>query len=81
VNVLFAATAAQVFRTLPEKTKRQAAYSIELLKRHPKMYPVRRRGLMRGYRYFIADAHLFYYRLSSDEIFLTAIIPGAMRQA
>ena len=33
---------------------KKAASSIELLERYPRMYPVRRRGLMRGYRYFAA---------------------------
>lgn len=81
MKVLFAATAAEVFGALPEKTKRRAAYSLELLERYPEIYPVRRRGLMRGYRYFVAENHLFYYRLSSSEILLAAIIPGAMRPA
>jgi hypothetical protein len=45
------------------------------------MYPVRRRGLMRGYRYFVAGRHLFYYSVTSEEVRITAIIPGVMRQA
>jgi hypothetical protein len=45
------------------------------------MYPVRRRGLMRGYRYFIAGRFLFCYSVSSTEIRLTAIIPATMRVA
>ena len=36
---------------------------------------------MRGYRYFVAGRHLFYYKLSSQEVRITAIIPGVMRQA
>jgi plasmid stabilization system protein ParE len=45
------------------------------------MYPIRRRGLMRGYRYFVADKHLFYYSIAGDEIRLSAIIHAAMRRA
>ena len=81
VKILFAATAAEAFGELQESTKRRAANSIELLKQHPKMYPVRKRGLMRGYRYFVAGGHLFYYSVSSDEVRIAAIIPGVMRQA
>jgi hypothetical protein len=45
------------------------------------MYPIRRRGLMRGYRYFVAGQYLFYYAVTSTEIRMTAIIPAAMRLA
>ena len=45
------------------------------------MYPVRRRGLMRGYRYFIAGRYLFYYSIAGEEIRVTAILPAAMRRA
>jgi len=81
VRVPFAEAAAEAFAELPESTKRRAARSIELLEHHPRMYPVGRRGLMRGYRYFVAGRHLFYYRLSSEEVGIAAIIPGVMRQA
>ena len=37
--------------------------------------------MMRGYRYFVAGRHLFYYKLSSQEVRITAILPGAMRSA
>ena len=36
---------------------------------------------MRGYRYFAAGRHLIYYKVSSQEVRITAIIPGAMRRA
>lgn len=36
---------------------------------------------MRGYRYFIAGRHLIYYSVNSQEVRITAIIPGAMRRA
>ena len=81
MKILFAAAAAEAFAELPESTKRKAARSIELLEQHPRMYPVRRRGLMRGYRYFVAARHLFYYSLSSEEVRIAAIIPGVMRRA
>jgi plasmid stabilization system protein ParE len=81
VTILFAAAAAEAFAELPQSTKSKAASSMELLKQHPSMYPVRRRGLMRGYRYFAAGRHLIYYKVSSQEVRITAIIPGAMRRA
>jgi len=54
VKILFGEAAAEAFAELPQTTRRKAARSIELLQQHPRMYPVRRRGLMRGYRYFVA---------------------------
>ena len=81
MKILFAEAAAEAFAELPESTRRKAASLIELLQQHPRMYPVRRRGLMRGYRYFAASRHLVYYSLKSQEVRITAIIPGAMRRA
>jgi len=81
VRVLFAEAAAEAFAELPQSTKKKAANSIELLEQHPRMYPVRRRGLMRGYRYFAAGRHLVYYSMNAQEVRIAAIIPGAMRRA
>jgi plasmid stabilization system protein ParE len=81
VQILLAAAAAEAFDELPQSTKRKAASSIELLEQYPRMYPVRRRGLMRGYRYFAACRHLIYYSVNSQEARIAAIIPGAMRRA
>ena len=81
MKIIFAASAAEAFAELPDQTKKRAASSIELLQHYPKMYPVRRRRLMRGYRYFVVNQHLFYYSLSKEEVRISAIIPGAMRQA
>jgi plasmid stabilization system protein ParE len=81
VTVLFADGLPEIFEALPEKTKRRAALAIDLIAMFPRMYPVRTRGLMRGYRYFVAGRILFYSSVSSSEIRMTAIIPAAMRQA
>ena len=81
MKIVFAEAAAEAFAELSQSTKRKAASSIELLEQHPRMYPVRRRGLMRGYRYFAAARHLVYYSVNSQEVRIAAIIPGAMRRA
>ena len=81
MKILFAEAAAEAFAELSQSTKRKAAGSIELLEQHPRMYPVRRRGIMRGYRYFAAGRHLVYYSVNSQEVRIMAIIPGAMRRA
>ena len=79
--VLFSAGAAEIFASLPGPVKRKAARSIELLTSQPRIYPVRRRGIMRGYRYFVAHGVLFYYSVSSAEVRIAAILPGRMRLA
>lgn len=81
MTVLFADGLPEIFEALPEKTKRRAALAIDLIATFPQMYPVRRRGLMRGYRYFVAGRFLFYYSVSSSEIRMIAVIPAAMRLA
>ena len=81
MTVLFSQDLLGVFGVLPEAVKLQAARSIGLLSEHPHMFPIRRRGLMRGYRYFIAGRFLFYYSIAGNEIRITAVIPAAMRRA
>jgi plasmid stabilization system protein ParE len=81
VTVLFSEGASEIFTRLPESVKRRAARSIELLASNPRMNPVRRRGIMRGYRYFVAYSILFYYLVSLTEIRISAILPGQMRGA
>jgi plasmid stabilization system protein ParE len=81
LTILFAEGLLEIFEELPDSVKRQAAHSIKLLSIYPDMHPRRRRGLMRGYRYFIAGRYLFYYSAATAEIRLTAIIPAAMRLA
>ena len=81
MTVIFSAAAGEVFADLPEPVKRRAAHSIELISSYPLMYPARQRGIMRGYRYFVAFRTLFYYSVSSSEVRVCAIIPGMMRRA
>jgi plasmid stabilization system protein ParE len=81
VTILFSAGTNELFALLPEPVKRRAAQKIELLASNPRMYPVRRRGVMRGYRYFVSYSVLFYYSVSSTEIRISAILPGSMRRA
>ena len=81
MTVLFSVGASEVFAQLPGPVQRRAAHSIELLAFQPQVYPVRRRGIMRGYRYFVAYGVLFYYSVSSTEARIAAILPGRMRVA
>jgi plasmid stabilization system protein ParE len=81
VIVLFAEGVPEAFEELPRAVQVRAARSIELISDFPRLYPVRRRGLMRGYRYFIAGGFLFYYSVASTEIRIMAVIPATMRRA
>ena len=79
--LLFAEGLPDVFRDLPERVKRNATRSLDLLTSQPRMYPVRQRGLMKGYRYFVVDDYLFYYSVTSSEIRISAILPGRVYHA
>ena len=81
MTVLFGEGVSEVFAGLPRDLQRRAADSIELISAFPRMYPVRRRGLMRGYRYLVLGRFLLYYSVASTEIRIAAIIPAAMRRA
>ena len=81
MTVLFGEGVSGVFEQLPRAVQLEAAKLIDLLAIHPKMYPVRRRGIMKGYRYFVVHNYLFYYSVSSTEVRIAAVIPGQMMQA
>ncbi len=81
MKILFAGQVAELFEQLPAAIKRKAAQSIDLLSAQPLMYPVRRRGVLRGYRYFVAGHTLFYYSVSADEVRILAILDGRMKRA
>jgi plasmid stabilization system protein ParE len=49
--------------------------------RFPEMFAQRRRGVFKGYRYFVAGPYLFYYSVSSDQIRIVGILHGRMRRA
>ena len=68
MTVLFADGVSEIFGELPARVQQRASHSIELLRSHPRIYPIRRRGLMRGYRYFIAGRYLFYYSMSAAPV-------------
>lgn len=44
MTVFFADAALEIFETLPEETKRRAAFAIDLIAIFPQMYPIRYRG-------------------------------------
>ncbi|HEY3825285.1 MAG TPA: type II toxin-antitoxin system RelE/ParE family toxin, partial [Bryobacteraceae bacterium] len=65
MTATFSRDAAETIAELPAVVARNAVAKIELLKNHPYMYPIRRVGIMRGYRYFAVFGYLFYYSVSS----------------
>ena len=81
VKILFGEGVDEIFDDLPLPVKTQAARKISLLASFPFMYPVRRRGIMKGYRYFVSFGYLVYYSVSSREIRISAIIPARMSPA
>ncbi len=81
MKVLFPEGASETFADLPRPVQLRSARSMELLASNPRMFPVRQRGIMRGYRYFVAYEFLFFYSISSEEVRIAAIVPGRMNRA
>jgi len=73
--------AEEAFSQLPPKVRRGAIAQFKLIRRFPRLGAVRRRGVCRGLRYIQVEAWLFYYRFSSTEIELLAVLPGRMEEA
>ena len=81
MRIVFCEEVLKVFGELPERSKRKAAGVLDLLIRFPRMFTVRRKVILRGYRCFEVDQSLFYYEFNSKEIRLVGILPGMMRRA
>jgi plasmid stabilization system protein ParE len=81
VKILFSSEVLEVFEELPDRSKRKAAELMPLIAKFPRMFKVRKKGLLRGYRCFEVEGKLFYYEVSSTETRIIAILPGRMRGA
>ena len=76
MTILFAEGVAQLFEELPRPVQGKAAKILDLIEIFPEMYPIRRRGLMKGYHYFQVFDYIFYYSVSSSEVRVSAILHG-----
>ena len=71
----------EIFHSLPAPVQALASESFRLIGVFPEMFAQRRRGVFKGYRYFVAGPYLFYYSVSSDQIRIVGILHGRMRRA
>ena len=78
--ITFSLGAGEVFDALPLKVRDKASRVIELAAIFPEMFPFRKRGVMSGYRCFTVAKYRFFYRVSSSEIRVSAIVPAMMRR-
>lgn len=81
MSLVFSEGAAELFAELPSQVQKEAGSVLDLLERFPNLFPLRRRGIMKGYRYFAVKRYLFYYSMSGDELRLCAILPAVMKKA
>ncbi len=79
--ITFSLGAGEVFGTLPPKVKEKASRVIELAAVFPEMFPFRKKGVMSGYRCFTVSKYRFFYRASSSEIRISAIVPAVMKRS
>jgi len=81
VRVVLSTEVLEAFGELPVPTQRKASDLFRLVTRFPRMFRIRKRGLLRGYRFFEVDRRIFYYEVSSTEVRIIGILPGMMRGA
>lgn len=53
---------------------------VRIMTEYPLMYPERRRGRYRGYRWFPVGAWLVFYQVEQDRIIIRGILHGARRE-
>jgi plasmid stabilization system protein ParE len=81
VTVFLGTGVEEIFNSLPAPVQAHASESIRLIGVFPEMFAQRRRGVFKGFRYFVAGPYLFYYSVSSEEIRIIGILHGRMRRA
>lgn len=81
MKVRLSADAAASLELLPRAVQTAFRDKIELIRSFPRMHPIRDRGVMAGYHAFVIDRYLFYYRVSSSEVQILAILHGMMDEA
>jgi plasmid stabilization system protein ParE len=80
VTVIFGEGVDKLFLDLPNRVQTQALEMFRLIVSFPRMFPVRRRGTGKGYRFFTAGRFVFFYSVSSEQIRIITILSGGMRR-
>lgn len=79
MKVYWTDTALQHLAAVPRSVGEDILRAVELAAQFPRMYPERRRGWYRGYRWFPVASWLVFYQIGRDRIIIRGILRGARR--
>lgn len=80
-RLVWSPEAARILLTLPLPVRADIDLKAKYLHDFPEMYPVRRRGRLRGQRFFVSFDWIVYYMIEADEITITTMGHGRRRSA
>jgi hypothetical protein len=63
---------------LPPKESALIFEKAKILRRFPRLYPVRMKGRFRRYRWFLAGAWIAFYKVSDDTAYIRVLWPARM---
>ena len=81
LRIRWTATALRQLAKVPAAVGEEILERVERAADYPLMYPERRRGQYRGYRWFPVSSWLVFYGLGGEEIIIRGIMHGARRGA
>lgn len=81
MRVRWTATALSQLGEIPAAVGEEILERVERAAAYPLMYPERRRGQYRGYRWSPVSSWLVFYGLGKEEIIIRGILHGARRGA
>ncbi len=81
MKIRWTATALRHLAGVPAGVGEDILQRVRTASEYPSMYPERRRGRYRGYRWFPVSSWLVFYQVLRDEIIIRGILHGARRQA
>ncbi len=75
-EVVWPQTVVDAMLKLPDKDFRQIMRKTEMLRRFPRMYPLRGTGRFRQCRWFLAGKWVVYYKPAGERVIMRALWPA-----
>jgi plasmid stabilization system protein ParE len=79
VRIRWTATGLSHLAEVPAALGEEILARVQMAAQYPLMYPERRRGRYRGYRWFPVSSWLVFYQVLEEEIIIRGIWHGARR--
>lgn len=81
MKIRWTATALRHLAKVPPAVGEEVLQRVEAAAQYPLMYPERRWGRYRGYRWFPVSSWLVFYQVMGEEMIVRGILHGARREA